>query len=155
MCDDILDILGVPAFFWLKDLEAEEVKQILLEAVVINTDIYEKATIVQTGAFLGKGFHSKLIEKSGKVRERLSLRTLGKTIKSPREFFSPIQIKPMERSFKGESSSFNKYLEDELTRLSIIFFNSGDDYYDKEKARAIDCHLYARDDKYTSKVRQE
>ncbi len=142
---------GVPAFFWTKAFTAAEFKDVLEEAIVSTAPNFDvKATIVKTGAFLGKGFKNSLIKKLGRKSERLSSSTLSKRTSDPREFFYPRLVEPLTKESKASESSHRDSLEKEVTELAIELSENNYDTMKKTKAVAIDCYLYARDDRYMS-----
>ena len=63
---------GVPHFFWLRRLNAPEIREMLEKAVTGLANINEIDCIIRTGSFLGKKFHTRLIQKVGSMASRLS-----------------------------------------------------------------------------------
>lgn len=136
------------SFFWVREFNADQLKQVLLEAILSKADISEKATIVAMGAFLGRQFQKKLIDKLGKVSERIAPYK-RKATSDPRELFIPGLVESKRIIFGNEKGkSFNLFLEREITQLAVKLADDDAGAMEKHTAHAIDCYLYARNDKY-------
>ena len=133
-------IAEVPVFFWIKSLNAEEIEACLLQLIDSTKDIRFRANAINIGAFLGKTFHSKLLKKLGDDIKKLNL--------GSRKF--------PEDPYKAICVTINQHDEDKadaetkLTELALQLSKDPRDVLEKLRAKALDCYLYARKDKYRS-----
>lgn len=145
-------VAGVPSFFWLQGLGARPIKDVLADAATKKCSITEKERIVHTAAFLGRGFHGDIIRKLGKVAGRLPTRSRKFPASGPRDFFAPHLIESRRKSeFRGSEVEFRIFLDAELTKLAIDLAEDRGGAIERTIAHAIDCYLYARDDRYQGK----
>jgi len=132
----------VPAFFWLQEIKPSEVKATLLEAVSIPASMNAKDTIVRTGAFMGKTFHGKLINKLGQDADRLSPSTRNIPTSGAKNLFH-LDLLTAYKSQKSQKT-FHKTLEEELTELSINLSKGVGGVMKRITAAAMDCYLYTK-----------
>jgi hypothetical protein len=126
----------LPVFYWLRSISAEDIKIILVRVFQHTRNRLVKLHLIDVGAFLGRVFHNKMINKFGESSSILNKRSRG----DPSKKFH-LNIVPQGNREK---------LENELTKIAEKLSISSD-ALEKWKARAIDCHLYARKDKYILK----
>jgi hypothetical protein len=132
---------GLPAFYWIKSLSAEKVQELLLGALSDAKSISVKGSILHVGAFLGKGFFNKLLLKLGDTAARLDLRSRKFPVKA-QSFFFPELLGELKGSKATDLSLELSKISGELAVES--------DYMKATRAKALDCYLYARKDKYKS-----
>lgn len=139
-------LAGVPSFFWMKDLRAEELQEVLLRALNDAGNVSIKAEALHIGAFLGNKFHGKMLRTLGKFLPRLNNRSKIFPKSGPRDLFSPALAVNPRLPLEDRPSS--QQLEEQLTAIAIQLSNGQAEQFDRMTASAIDCHLYARDDRY-------
>lgn len=145
-------LLEHPVFYWIKDLNADDIKQKLTMVFDETQKIYIKSDCLRISSFLGRTIFMKLLKK---------LRTNIKRIdqKSKRFPADPFELfhKQMIESRKGapknhDENEFRKKLESELSHNVNDFLEGAGAAIKKMNAIAIDCYLYARTDKYLKPV---
>lgn len=145
--------VGAPVFYWLRRSHADDVKKMMLDVVSNRKPGASMENLVGVAAFMGAGFRRKIIERLGADAQKLSpkMRKLGSA--DARSLCGGGLVQGRRGGkFKNDESGFRSFLHDELSQLadkakSHPSGNPG--VMEKAKAFAFDCHLYARDDKYT------
>lgn len=146
---------NVPSFYWLRELDSEVVKKVLIEALRTCVSIDEKVNIIHTAAFLGREFHKKLLRMTGKESSRLGPRSLKIPSSGPSEYFSPHLVTNIrETDYKESRGSFEEFLDSKLTEIAIEMSRGNRDYFELLRSKVFDCFLYARTDKYQQKSKR-
>lgn len=133
-------LVELPVFFWLRLLSAEEIKTILLKVFQETRNRLIKCHVLDVAAFLDKPFYTKMLKKSGAEGTKLGERF---------EKFGDDPFKLFHQNLVGSDN--REELENELTKIAEKLSRGNGDIMEKWKARAIDCYLYARKDKYVGK----
>lgn len=149
-------LIEVPAFYWIRGLDADSLKEILGRALGSAKGIDSKATIVRMGAFLGKGFYHALLAKVGKYRKHLNPRDLKIPANGPMDFFPvpPSKVSRLKPSRKN-AELIRENLENELTNLAKKLSDGTGGAIERIDCLNLDCYLYARADKYQKKQAEE
>ena len=131
-----------PAFYWLTDCDAMNISVMLNEALSDNGNINALGDIASTGAFLGNKFHKTLITRMGKKVTLLSPASRTIPHNGPKALFRADNIK---------SNSKNLYEElNKIAQSSKELKSCEPTLTDRYRAQALDCHLYAQDNKYVN-----
>lgn len=141
-------LLGeVPVFYWLRRMEAKRIKELLLSSLKDAQSIAIKANILHVGAFIGKPFYKTLL---GRLKaQHLSPRSRQFPTEGPRALFSHHIIETAKRMKRSKDDrKFRKELAEELTTLAAAFSRGDRDPLKFNRARSLDCFVYARDDLY-------
>jgi len=128
--------LEMPIFFWMKSVSADDMKPIFTKVFKGTTNQGAKEYVLSVAAFLGKTFFSKL-------RNSLSAQTPDKLVNyNPKDAFSQMLV-----TSKQLAENENK-----LTEIANTLYHQND-ALEKRRARALDCFLYSREDRY-AKIRE-
>jgi hypothetical protein len=126
----------MPVFFWLKLLSAQRIKPLLLRVFDATKSMHIKCDGLYVGAFLGNTFYTRMLKRFGDNAKRLGP-SGTRFPEDPSEFFN-------QNLVRGE----DRYdLEIRLTSIAEEL-TEGSDVIKKMRAKAIDCFLYARKDRY-------
>jgi len=133
-------LLGeLPIFFWLQSLSAEKIKAILFRVFRETRSRFIRWQVLDVSVFLGKTAYTKLLKQSGEKSGQLRL-GLKRFPDDPVELFHP-----------GLAGNGNREkLESELTSIAEELSGNIGGVMRKMKAKALDCILYARRDKYVT-----
>ena len=139
--------MKMPVFFWIKDIRNNKIKELLENIIVNEESINIISQILHVGAFLGKGFYIRLLNKIGYRKNnifRLKIPSSG-----PRSFFSPETIESKRRRYKQKKENlFRNRLIEDLNNIALNMSKRKGKVYDEFESRALDCYLYAKDNKY-------
>ncbi len=142
----------VPAFYWLRGLSSEDILNMLFDAILNRPSIFKSRNILATAAFLGEGAYSSVLNRLGKYKKRIAPSLLRFPPAGPRSsFFEDTIRNKRTREYHNNEIAFRAKLESELNAItgSVGEENLKHPPYDKRSsAMAIDCYLYAQDDKY-------
>jgi hypothetical protein len=143
----------VPAFFWMRGLDADELKKVLTDSLSQKSVNKSLGNLVRTAAFFGKGFFNDSRRRLGERAEELSQRMRTFPSAGPRSLFSPaVAESRRKRAHKDSEETFRADLESQLGELATSVRRDGKEHLgvmDRSRAQAFDCYLYAQDDKYT------
>jgi hypothetical protein len=145
-------LMGVPVFYWIQGLKADNIKQMILDTASLSLPITRIGYVMAIGCFLGKSFHRLLISRFKEYQNRLDQKTKTHPKAGPRSLVSPGLVESQRKFFKGTEEEFRVYLETELDRTVSDLLHSKDDMpgiMEQLKAQAYDCYLYAQDDRYS------
>lgn len=138
-------LTDVPAFYWLRGCDAEDIKQVLLEILGRHIGVNIASEVISIGAFLGKKFHRKLISQLGTYTNRIAPNKKTIPASGPRTFFRVTTV--LTKANRQE-------LEEELDNIAKGAFeqpNQQPPLQMRWKAKTLDCHLYAQDDQYVKR----
>lgn len=141
-------LAGLPTFFWMRKLAADQVKDAVRAALSRTSDVNAFEQALKTSAFIDKGFYNNVL---GKVGERYS--PVAKSIShgGPRELYSPMLVEDMRpRELARNEKACKSFFEDKLTEVATKL-SASSDVIARRVALALDCYLYARDDRYASR----
>ena len=140
----------VPAFYWLKDCPAQEIKEMLFDLLLCDIVRGHYSQILCIANFLGATTFGTIVKKIGKKNMEHVARRYKKYLKE--DIFSIVDMGCLRSSYKKKSNeswevSRNNLLQ-ELNSLVKAHVESRSDVIRTFKIRALDCFLYAREDKY-------
>jgi hypothetical protein len=144
-------LMGVPVFYWIQGVKADDIKQMILDVASLRPQITHIGYIVNVCCFLGKSFHRLLMSRLKEYQNRLDRKVKTYPKAGSRPLISPILVDSQRRFFNGTEEEFRVHLEAELDRVVSDILHSEDDLPDvmeQVKAQAYDCYLYAQDDRY-------
>jgi hypothetical protein len=125
----------LPVFFWMRNLTAEDIGICLLQLLRKTTYKRIREGILETSAFLGSRFNSKIRQTFDGDRLNIGTRCL--------------QSNPSEAFYsKSLLDGDEENSEQRLTELASQLSQGNIDVLQKLRAKALDCRLYARTDKY-------
>lgn len=140
---------GVPMFYWIRGIDADLIKDLLQESMKLSNSIDVKEMIIQVGAFLGKGFHTKLTKNLKSQGKLISLKSAIYPALGPRYFFPNELLEPYGLRNKNiTDEELRKELEKELSIHTLELSQGRGGALAARLARTIDCYLYAQDDRY-------
>jgi hypothetical protein len=146
-------LLEHPVFYWIKDLNADDIKRKLTLVFDETRKIYIKFDCIRISSFLGRTIFTKLLKKLGTDIKRIDQKC-KKFPKDPFDLFYKQMIESRkEAPKKHRENKFRTKLEFELSQNVKIFSEGAGGAIEKMNAIAIDCYLYARTDKYLKSVR--
>ncbi len=143
----------VPAFYWLIDCNAEDIKTMLIESLLYRRDITVVGEIISTAAFLGKKFHGSFVKRNSSYAAKLSPSSQRIPGGGPRTLFGSAGIiikKGVLHSKSKQDSELEKEL-DKIAGTSVKNTNNQPDLQLRWRAKSLDCYLYSRDDQYKIK----
>ena len=140
----------VPAFYWLKDCPAQEIKEMLFDLLLCDISRGHYSQILCIANFLGATTFGAVVRKIGKKKMERVARKHRKYIKE--DIFSIVNMGCLRSSYKKKASEsmevFRNNLHLELNTLLNTNIESRPDVISVFNIRALDCFLYAREDKY-------
>jgi hypothetical protein len=138
----------LPVFYWLNSLSRDDIKTTLLKIFNGTKKVPIKTNMLSISSFLGKTFYNKILKKMDSDKGRIGFR-MKSYPSSPFACFHPDIIESQKKGgSKFNENEFRKKQEIELDRISISIAEKSGGVYEKMVAKAIDCYLYARTDKY-------
>jgi Schlafen, AlbA_2 len=141
-------LLEHPVFYWIKDLNAEDIKQKIIMVFDETKRSLVKANCLRISSFLGRTFYKKLYKKVGVDIKRIDPKA-RKFPSDPFELFHKGIIKSKEEpATKNNEELFRSRLEDEFSKIVKELSKGVGGVLEKTTAIAIDCYLYAKTDKY-------
>jgi len=146
---------GAPFFFWIQNCSSEAIRQMVVDLISRYPSVLHLTTAVNLAMFIGKRFHGSIINKLGARLDRIDARSQTIPDAGPQATFNPamVQTQRQAKSHKGErETGFRKRLTIVLDSIidSIDERSGQPPIAEQTKAKAIDCYLYARDDKYVA-----
>jgi len=132
-------LMEMPVFYWLRTLSAEQIKPLLSKVFGETSNRFVRHHILKVSAFLGSTFYGRLIRRLGNQREVFS----ASSKRFPRDCH---QLFEVGLALGNDTEK----LEAKLTAISEDL-SKEPDVMKKTRAKAIDCHLYARSDRYTQR----
>jgi hypothetical protein len=139
----------IPYFYWLQDLKADEIKQILKNQLRETTLFLKRVKILHVSAFLGKSFYMKQLIKMKEDSEKLNIKSKKYLIKTAHEWFFPNIIETKRKTLNYSSEKdFRLKLIEKLDKIALEFSAKKVSLVDLGVAISLDCFLYARNDKY-------
>ncbi|MFY9555143.1 MAG: ATP-binding protein [Blastocatellia bacterium] len=145
-------IAGVPTLFWLKGLNADDIKEAILKVISLQPTATKVGYIAAVGCFLGRPFYKVLISRLKGYGGWIDEKTKTYPRKGPRSLIGPTLVESQRRFFKGTEKEFRLFLEQELIGLCSKILETTEgviDILEQAKAQAYDCYLYAQDDQYS------
>lgn len=145
-------ILEVPVFYWIRGCPAKDIKEMLISVATSRPLGTTIGNVVGLATFLGERFHRSLIRQLGDYVDRLAPRRTSFPVGGPRTLFDQGIVDARRRcepKFTGDQ--LRASLKNELDSIAAEMAgleSSRPDYMQRWTAQAIDCHLYAQDDKY-------
>jgi len=133
----------MPIFFWLKSLSADDIKSVLLRIFSQTNNMRTKTYVLNVASFLGNTFHTKVLKKLGDEAKRI----YGTSRKFPKDPFEPFCSNIL--SVNEDTNTYEK----RLTDIAISLSHGKGGAVEKWRAKALDCRLYARTDKYVGSVK--
>jgi len=127
-----------PVFYWLRSLSAQQIKPVLSGIFKQTRNMRIREEVLKVSAFLGKTFFATLLRGGGEERSRLR-RNLRGFPKDPVEGYCGTM-----GALDDNEVHIRENLDDLVNRLS----EHQGGVLEKLRARALDCRLYARRDKY-------
>ncbi len=136
---------NAPAFYWIQDLKARDIKDALAEAIRGRPAGIEAKQMLVVAAFLGEKHYRKALKSLGAYVDRLAPAMKSFPNNGPRRTFAEIQParKQTLTQLKAEKSK-------ELNEIADKCLAEGKEpsITNRWKAFTIDAFLYARDDQY-------
>jgi hypothetical protein len=145
-------VSDVPGFFWLKGCRSKSIEKMLAAALDIVSRKKRVGIIIGVAAFLGKTSYSRILKKAKKkYGDKIPPKFLKFPTSDPTCLFS-LELIDSFGTLKSQSSEqIRTYLINELDDIvSSVERNDIDepDVIQRRTAHAIDCKLYAQNDKY-------
>jgi hypothetical protein len=141
----------VPAFFWLQDCTANDIKIALKNAFSQPIDLFSVEYMLCIAAFLGKRFHSSLVsELSDSMAHRLGKAAITFPIGNVRSLLRADSVVP-KKSRHSTVPKLREALERELDATAASAKASPTqepELMQRWHAKRLDCYLYAQDDQY-------
>ena len=128
----------MPVFFWLRTLTADQIKPILLQIFKATKNRRILTDVLNIAAFFGKTFHTKILKTSSENVKRVN--ATSKIFPN-----DPFQRFSCGMSYNEEDRIHN---EEKLTAFAKELSENNGGVLEKLKAKALDCRLYGRIDKY-------
>ena len=140
----------VPAFYWIKGCKARDIKSMLTESLRRHRTPDIVSNVVSMAAFLGKTFHSSLLRSLGTYVKRLPPRELKFPPLGPRNLFRADRVgtRGLATAIATESQDSLEAELQELAQIAERVERQKPNVMQLVRARTLDCHLYAQDDKY-------
>ena len=142
----------VPAFYWLKDSEANFIKEMIRHAVSHSMSTH-LSNLVGTAAFLGKKFHDSVIHLLGDRASKLPNRFRTYPADRPATLMGGDVIQSKRAHGKPGPEYLRNLILEELNDIAETAKKKRREpgVLDRSNAVAFDCYLYARDDRYGKK----
>jgi len=142
-------LLDVPAFYWIKGCDAQDIKKMITNTILKSNDCIGIENAVKMAAFLGKSFYHNVIGRES-VSNCISSSMLHYPTEGP---FDLYDIEPIiSRKVAGETEAvFKVKIEKELNdgiKNTISSKKVEPSRMERWQASAVDAYLYARTDKY-------
>ncbi len=142
---------GAPTFFWLHGCKASDIKPLLIDTLSHCANVLLVPDILCVGAFLGKRFHSSLVNKVPEsMGRRLSPKTLSFPAAGPPSILGADAVVP-RKARPATPSQLRVAIELELDAIAASAKTSPNhepELMQRWRAQRLDCYLYARDDQY-------
>ena len=145
--------LDVPWFFWIKECNSQSIKRMINKAIRSGGSNDMMSDVLSLSAFLGKSTHTKVVRGLGERVARLGKTAIRYPSAGLRSIFSPQRLEAMRGSGRDRMSDA-AFRELALTRLNGIAAEvdkrgiQQPELMDRTLAKALDCFLYSREDKY-------
>lgn len=140
----------IPAFYWLKDCPAQEIKEMLYNLLLCDIVRGHYSQILCIANFLGATTFGTIVIKIGKKKMEQVPRKYRKYLKD--DLFSIVEMGSHRSEYKKKKTEsdevFRNNLHLELNKLVKEHVESGPSVVRTYRIRALDCLLYAREDKY-------
>ena len=141
-------LLEHPVFYWVKDLNADDIKRKLTMVFDETKKIDIKSDCLRISAFLGRTIFMKLLKKLGTGIKRIEHKC-KKFPPDPFDLFHKQLIEGKKGAPKEhDENEFRIKLASELSQNVKNFSERAGGVMEKINAIAMDCYLYARSDKY-------
>jgi len=127
-----------PVFYWLRSLSAQQIKPVLSGIFKQTRNLRVREEVLKVSAFLGKTFFTTHLRGGGEERSRLR--------QNLREFPKD----PVE-NYCGTMGALDDDKVRNKEKLNLLVSNLSDGrggVIEKLRAKALDCRLYARSNKY-------
>jgi len=148
----------VPCFYWLQGCVAKQVRDIIADILRQDAEIGIMSRAVTMSMFLGVRAHAALLKKLEAGLEKLDVKNKTIPTTGPRERFNPgivdsIRASRGRKEKKETAAAFRKRVELELDKIidEIPDKSKEPRAVKRTKARALDCFLYAREDRYAKR----
>ena len=142
----------VPIFFWIQGCTTDSIQKTLLGAIPLISSITRVDIFAGTAAFLGKAFFKKIVRKlQQKYKYSTSVKSWSYPSSGPRSLFSPTLIESLKPKKSKSNLNFKDVLETKLQKIAKTVQEDNltqPSVLDRRLAQAIDCHLYAQDNRY-------
>ncbi|MGA2781998.1 MAG: ATP-binding protein [Smithella sp.] len=135
----------VPAFYWIKNIKAPQIKENLLETIRNRPNNDSVGNMLIVASFLGKGVYSSALSMLGSYIDRVNPAMQKFPQLGPKATFGTLQ-----ESKLGKKSVSKKEKLDKLDSIASSVKRTGEvpALQDRWEAARIDCFLYAQDDHY-------
>jgi hypothetical protein len=140
--------LRVPSFYWIKDLDNIKILEILKSVATTKISIDSKSYILKISAFIGKGAHSKILNKIGSSKTKIG-RASKFPSNDPFDNFSKnlIDVYRNTEKFLTERN-FVQFLTKELNAKVESVLNGQVGAVERSDILSLDCYIYMRTNKY-------
>lgn len=138
---------GIPAFYWLKDCDGEDIKKMLVDLLDRTPPLKVVESLMGVSAFFGKRFHSSQYAKLGPYKKLLRANDFIFPAEGARKAF----IGSLVMRRKGgvvTDEDFEAELDQIAAECAEIKDGAPGDRSKEWQAEKLDCRLYARDDRY-------
>jgi hypothetical protein len=141
-----------PCFYWIREFDSSMLRRVLEGTFKRATKIQQRTNIQKMTAFLGRRYFKRMAGLRAKERSKISPSVTNYPRGGPRVLFSGPNLDMEHKKFRRKGREFSANLEEELADLvGKLVKSEGTGAYEKNRAHAIDCYLYARDDHYKRK----
>ncbi len=137
---------NVPAFYWIKDLKAKDIKSGLLEAIRGRPASSDSKQMLMIAAFLGEKFYGKCLETFGTYKSKIAQSLKIYPVSGARHEYANIQ--PIPKQTKGQLKTEKLKELNDIADATIKNNSKQPSLTNSWKAIKIDCFLYAQDGEY-------
>jgi hypothetical protein len=142
----------VPTFFWLQGCSPELIKDMLINTIKKQPAYLQKDSILQVAAFLGKRSYNSILNQFPKPTNKRVSKPSSYPTQGPKSQFRLEMVNYyLPKRFKGTEEERASHLEQVLTEIAASAQKNNlkkPKFEDCEKARIIDCYLYAPEKTY-------
>lgn len=143
-------LLELPFFYWLKDCPAQEIKEMLFDLLSCDIVKAHYSQILCCANFLGASTFGAVVKKIGKKNLEYVPRRCRKYLKE--DIFSIVDMGRLRSRYPKKSREsegvFRSKMHEELNSLIKAQVEARPPSLSIFDIRALDCYLYAREDKY-------
>lgn len=141
--------LDAPPFYWIRNLRTQEIQKKLMESIAHRPPSTILTPMLMVASFLGKSTYSKALRSLSSVHNRIqpALKTFPNP--NPREIFCRFKLTTRQTEAQLRKKKLERL---NLIAKAVVDSKNEPSVMRRNEARKIDCFLYARDDKYQSKI---
>jgi len=145
-------LLDAPVFYWIKNCESSQIADMLCNLLDSNRDYFIAAYTVDVTGFLYRTDSIRVLRKLGKMNFETRKMARRNQKNNPRNAFTPgIVESRRSKEYRNRDNDFRIMIEKELAEIASSACSSSNKrpgMQSRYDAKAFDCFLYARDDKY-------